>query len=520
MSASRERKQRQGSGPSERDVQAQQKAAAYKSKVRRYTVIGVVIAVLVVALLVWNSGIFQRNQTAATVNGTNYSVNDVSYFYQNARYSQFMYYYYFGMSAPSDDTVIDTETGKTYRDSFLESALESMKQVTALYDAAVKEGYTDGSVANDVADQIASAKAAASSSGYSYGAYLKAQYGRYMTPGAFKSIVTKVAIASAYSSDYSDSLTYTDADLEAYYNENKNSLDTFEYSYLYFTPETVATTDADGNDLGLSDDEKAALEAEALDAAKANAEAALDALNDGASIESLIEEYKLGTNNSADHTSNVGSSISSSAFSEKLFAMKDGDTAIVENGESGFYVVALHERKLSQDPTADFRHILIRAETTTDDDDNTVAPTDEAWAAAQEKADSILAEYQAGEQTEDAFNALIAKYSEDVDSDGNPNNDGLYTKVAKNSSYSAEILDWLFGTTHSAGDTGIVKHEGDTSSSSAYWGYHVMYYVGENTPVWKQTADSALRNADVSEWTEGLEEGYEGSYTDAVKNVG
>ena len=111
MSASRERKQRQGSGPSERDVQAQQKAAAYKSKVRRYTVIGVVIAVLVVALLVWNSGIFQRNQTAATVNGTNYSVNDVSYFYQNARYSQFMYYYYFGMSAPSDDTVIDTETG-------------------------------------------------------------------------------------------------------------------------------------------------------------------------------------------------------------------------------------------------------------------------------------------------------------------------------------------------------------------------------------------------------------------------
>ena len=520
MSASRERKQRQGSGPSERDVQAQQKAAAYKSKVRRYTVIGVVIAVLVVALLVWNSGIFQRGQTAATVNGTNYSVNDVSYFYQNARYSQFMYYYYFGMSAPSDDTVIDTETGKTYRDSFLESALESMKQVTALYDAAVKEGYNDSSVTDDVAEQIASAKSAASSNGYSYGAYLKAQYGRYMTPGAFKSIVTKVAVASAYSNDYSDSLTYTDADLEAYYNENKDNLDTFEYSYLYFTPEAVSTTDDDGNDLGLSDDEKAALEAEALDAAKANAEAALDALNDGTSIESLIEEYKLGTNNSADHTSNVGSSISSSAFSEKLFTMKDGDTAIVENGESGFYVVALHERKLAQDPTADFRHILIRAETTTDDDGNTVAPTDEAWAAAQEKADSILAEYQAGEQTEDAFNALITKYTEDVDSDGNPNNDGLYTKVAKNGSYSAEILDWLFGTTHSVGDTGIVKHEGDTSSSSAYWGYHVMYYVGENTPVWKQTADSALRSADVSEWTEGLEEGYEGSYTDAVKNVG
>lgn len=518
MSASRERKQRQGAGPSERDVLEQQKAAAYKKKVRLYTVIGVIIAVLVVALLIWNSGIFQRRQTAATVGDTSYTVNDLSYYYQSTRYNQFLYYYYFGMTPPDDDTVLDSETGETYRDSFLEGALDSMKQVTALYDAAIAAGYSESSVADDVADQIADAKAAASSNGYSYGAYLKAQYGRYMTKSAYKSIITKIALANAYSTDYSDSLTYSDADLESYYGENKDSLDTFEYSYLYFTPEEVATTDEDGNDLELTDEEKEELEAEALAAAKEKAEAALAALADGASVESLIEEYELGSS-AADHTTNVGSSVSST-YSEKLFTMGEGDAAIVENGESGYYVLALHSRKLVEDPTADFRHILVSAETGTDDEGNVTAPTDEAWAAAKEKAESILAEYQSGEQSADAFYALTEKYTDDVDEDGKPNNDGLYTKVASNGSYSAEILDWLFGSTHQEGDVALVQHEGDASSSSAYWGWHVMYYAGENTPVWKQTADSALRNTDVTNWLEELESGYETALTDAAKNVG
>jgi hypothetical protein len=216
----------------------------------------------------------------------------------------------------------------------------------------------------------------------------------------------------------------------------------------------------------------------------------------------------------------VGSSLSS-VYGDELKSYSAGQSGLVENGSSGYYVVVLHSRALNEDPTADVRHILVSAETTTDDDGNTVAPTDEAWTTAQTKAEEILAEYQAGEQTEEAFTALAQKYSDDTDSDGNVNNGGLYTNIAPTSSYVTEFLDWIFETsTRTPGDTGIVRHEGDTSSSYAYWGYHIMYYVGDNVPVWKTSATSSLKSTDLTAWEEGLAEGYTAAFTDAASDLG
>ena len=93
MSASREKKQRQASGPSQKDTQTQQQAQAYRRKATRYTIIGVVVAVLVAALLIYNSGVFQRGKTAAVVGDTNYTVNDVSYYYYMMRNQSFYMYY-------------------------------------------------------------------------------------------------------------------------------------------------------------------------------------------------------------------------------------------------------------------------------------------------------------------------------------------------------------------------------------------------------------------------------------------
>ena len=72
MSASREKKQRrsdpeQGLTQKQRAELREQKAA--KQKTVLYTAIGVIIAILVVILLVWHSGIFQRGATALTVDG-------------------------------------------------------------------------------------------------------------------------------------------------------------------------------------------------------------------------------------------------------------------------------------------------------------------------------------------------------------------------------------------------------------------------------------------------------------------
>ena len=86
MSAAREKKQRQGSGPSDKAAQANQKQAAYKRKVRTYTSIGVVVAVLVAALLIWNSGFFQSRALAATVGDNELSAAELSYYYYDVRY--------------------------------------------------------------------------------------------------------------------------------------------------------------------------------------------------------------------------------------------------------------------------------------------------------------------------------------------------------------------------------------------------------------------------------------------------
>ena len=108
MSASREKKQRQGAGLSEKDLQAQQQQTARKRQTVIYTVIGVVVAVLVAALLIWRSSrngfvrdmiaAAHANDTAATVGGKDLSVAELSYYYYSAytkwRDNHYIYYYY------------------------------------------------------------------------------------------------------------------------------------------------------------------------------------------------------------------------------------------------------------------------------------------------------------------------------------------------------------------------------------------------------------------------------------------
>ena len=141
MSASREKKQRQGAGPAEKNVQIQQQQAARKRKTITYTIIGVVIAVLVAALLIWNSGFFQARATAATVGDTKLSTAELSYHYYSARQSIAMYGSYLGFdtSLSDEEQIYDAENNTTYRDYFLETALSNAKQYTALADEALKK---------------------------------------------------------------------------------------------------------------------------------------------------------------------------------------------------------------------------------------------------------------------------------------------------------------------------------------------------------------------------------------------
>ena len=142
---------------------------------------------------------------------------------------------------------------------------------------------------------------------------------------------------------------------------------------------------------------------------------------------------------------------------------------------------------------AQVRHILVKAEA--DEEGNY---TEEAKAEALAKAEEILAEYEAGDKTEDSFAALAEQYSEDT---GSNTNGGLYDTVTKGQ--MVEEFDEFCFEGHKAGDTAIVYGESDS-----YAGYHVMYYVGEGENYADYIARSDLENQAVNQWLEELTAGY------------
>lgn len=511
MSASKKKQQRKANIDTTKVNEAEQKQAAYKKKARLYTVIGIVIAVLVVVLLVWNSGVFQKTATAATVGENELSVADLSYYYYNNYYRSMFSYY-----GISDDDVYDESTGKTYRDYYMDMALSNAQSYYALYEAALAAGHTEAEVKDQVASQIASTKSSASSNGYSYKAYLKAAMGEYMTPTAYEKQLTIQLLGDLYYNEVNDTNydSFTLADLETYYAENPDEVDSITYSSLYFKAETVSTTDENGEEL--SEDEIAALEEAAMADAKAKAEEALAFYEGGMAVDVLIE--KTAPSTSVDHSTVVGSSSLNSVYADELLELDVDEAAVVESEGYGYYVVVFHGRELDETLVANVRHILIKADTTTDADGNVVAPSDEAWAEAEKTANEILSRYQSGEQTAEAFAALANQYSEDS---GSNTTGGLYEEIRPTDSYVTEFLGWIFDESgRQVGDTGVIRHEGDVSSSSSYWGCHVMYLDSWGDPAWQLDVRTTLTENAMTEWYETLLSGSPAALANGAKHIG
>lgn len=531
MSASREKKQRQGSSAAnERALAAQKQADATRRKTIQYTIIGAVIAVLVIALLVWNSGFFQQRMPAVTVKGTSYSAAEVSYSYYNSYSYRYItqgplaqYGLYNTSRSPKDQTYsTNSETGEviTYHDYFLQAAKDELVLVTALYDAAVRDGHTEAEVKDAVQADIQDFKDAASAYGYSYKQFLQLNYGNLMTPSAYEKMVARYALAGKYQSDYQDSLTYGESDYQAYYNEHKDNMDTFEYSYLYFPVAAVPTKDADGNDITMTEDEKTAAQEANKAEAREKAEAAEKALKDGSkTAAALIEEYEL-TSSSAE-ASTVGSSVSS-IYSEWLkdAARKAGDVTLVENGTSGFYVVVFHGRELDDAVASNVRHILVKAEIS----DGATAPTDEQRSAAHAKAEEILNQWKSGAATSESFAALAEEKSDDGrNEDGSLRTaGGLYEEILPSSNYVTPFKDWIFSEgDRKSGDTGLVDING-SADGAGYYGTHIMYFVGgiEGDYEWQRNVRSTLISEATQTWQEGLTEGYTAADASALPYVG
>ena len=512
MSASREKKFRQDKVEERNEKQsaAAKQAAQEKRKSVLYTVIGVVCAVLVAALLMWNSGMF-RNRDAVKVNGEAYTTEEVNYFYNN----MLMQYYYSAMlggvsnydpQTDPADQVYDAETGKTWHEFFLDEAVDALAEVKTLVAQAKADGVKLSDAGKQsVKDSMTSLATTSASSGFaSSTSYLKAAYGSGMSKGLYKQMLTETTLASEVAANYTEALTYTDEQIETYYAEHADELDLFTYSFAKFSGAPEAKTDEDGNKVDPTDKEKADAEAHAYTKAE-DFRAKLARGGDFTELAAAFAEDKTVTVN--ERVTATGTTVMVALDSwMKEEGRKAGDVGLVKM-EADSYVVEFLGRERDEEVAGDVRHILVAAE----QDEGAAEPTEAQYDAAKARAEELLANWQAGDATEESFAELAKVESADP---GSAANGGLYEGVSSSTGFIADFANWVVDPGRQVGDTGLVKN---TQSSTKGW--HIMYYSAKGEPVWKTTVETALANEDTAAWLDEIIADVQVERLEALNNV-
>ena len=492
MSASREKKQRQAmAGLSEKEKQAAIDAKKAHRNHILYAVIGIIVVVAVAALLIWDNGIIQRNLTAYSVNGHNYTIADVEYFY----YSEYnSYYSTYGTYLFDDDESLkdqvaytdDDDNEVTWHDLLLEDSLSTLEAMTILYDEAEAAGYTiseDGEA--EVQETLETLETYAETYEVTTSYYIQYLYGSYMTESRLEKLLTMYTIASEYSELKSDEFTdaVTEDEIAEYYEENADSLDTYNYHVYYLDGSAEDTTDDDGNTVEATDEEEEAAMEAALEVAE-ELQAALEDGDDDA-VEELVDDDDSIISDYGDYEDTLGSSVSSN-YSDFLFDTdtEEGDVEVVEV-TTGYYVVQFYSRELDEYHPATYRDIHITAEV----DDDADEPTEDQLAEAYETAEALLDEIE----SEDDFIDLVADNSDDTSTN---DSEGLNESDTRSSVPDDNIGAWLFDEERSEGDTAIVEDEDGT-------GYYILYFVSyDELSYWEQTATSALASDAYDAWYE------------------
>jgi parvulin-like peptidyl-prolyl isomerase len=511
MSASKEKKGRQdqaatGWSDPKTAREAQQRKEEKRTNVL-YGTIAVVFAVVAVICLIWRANLIPKLATAVTIDGEKYTAAEVNYYYKTV-YQNFMsntgsYASMLGLdtSASLKDQKINSTAasllgateGDTWYDYLMNQAFEQMKNIQGLCAAADKDGFTwTDDLQTQLDDSVSSLESSALQYGYSsLKQYLTTAFGAGMSEKAYRSLLKSGLLAQAYATKYQDGLTYSDSDLDTAYKADPKSFDVADIQYIRVDG-SVATTDASGNTVEVTD----AMKTAAMAAAKETADAIYASYKGGESLSGLANSDK-----SATYTDGTARSYSDTVLMNWAFddSRKAGDSALLEDTDSSsYYVVTFSKRYRQEYSTVDVRHILIKLATATkkEGEDGYEDEQKQLKADAEKKAQDLLAKWKSGEATEDSFATLANENSEDT---GSNTKGGLYTQIYKGEMVT-EFNDWCFDASRKPGDSGIVYSEST--------GYHVMYFVGTDLPYWKVQVTNSLKSKDYNDWYTGLTKDY------------
>ncbi len=535
MSASKDKKQRRMAREAGTDKQtlARQEEEEKKRREKTRWTVGTVVAVILIALiLVANTNLFYNAIPSVEIGDARYTNSEYQYYYYSAYYQfsddykDYLNYFLdtrrplndqafdgtllslFGISVPEALSDNEIYPEPTWADYFREVALSNMTQVTAIYEKAVAEGYTlSDEDAAAIDSEIGSFETYAGYYGYPNAKnYISAAYGRGCNEKIIRKHMAMQAIASDYSYEIYSGFTYTAEELAAWYEENKDTYDTFDYLYYLVKADAVeVVNDVTDEETGeVSQETSEEVTEETMAAAKETADKLAGAAIDEESFARAVAELAEDAEPTA--AEGVSGYSLSSLYSEWMLdaSRVAGDVTVAESEGSGYYVVLFQNRDGNTYNTVSARHILVKAE----DSDADGAYSDEEMAAAKAKIDEIYAQWKAGAATEESFAELANEKSEDG---GSNTKGGLYENICKGQMVE-QFNDFCFDEGRKPGDTGIVM-----GSASSYAGYHLVYFVGEDEPYCDYLADGNLRNADYQAWQDGIMEGYAANTNFVIK---
>lgn len=445
---------------------------------------------------------------AAVVGEHSISAVELNYFYMDyisnfiSQYSQ----YGLGMemmmgedyNKPIGVGYYDDAAEQTWADFFLEGTISNIKGRYAMYDAAKAAGYQ---LSEEDTASIDSSMKRIKSNAAAYGyndleQFLVAVYGDGADEDSYRAYITVNALATSYYQTHTEALLndYTDADLRAFEKDIMLEFNSYTYASYYINLEQYkkgGTKDSNG-DIIFSDEEIAQAEATLKAAAEALAIAdnnTVDALNAAIIAQhnqmqgiTDVEDIENIRYPECTENNNVAYSKINSAFQNWICdsSRKEGDIAALPyyvtstdkdgnevNTLQGYYVVIFQNCNDNTFALKNVRHILVSYEGGTTNESGATVYSEAEKSAAKTKAENLLKQWQAGEQTEDRFAALATEHTTDP---GSKDTGGLYENI-----YPDQMVqpfnDWCFEENRQSGDTGIVQTD---------YGYHVMYLSGNS----------------------------------------
>ncbi|MCH5321195.1 MAG: peptidylprolyl isomerase [Eubacterium sp.] len=456
----------------------------------------------------------------ATVDGTKVSLGMYNLYFSSIvnQYEQYAYYGYYDLD-PTVDYSMQHTTDKdgneiSWLDFFENEALEQIKRYTVYCNAAKEEGITLSQAQQDIIDeQIKNLKTSASEAEQSLDEYLSDTFGEYCTEATVRLYMEQYYVAANYIGKFTIDNPLTDEEITAYYDEHKSDYLQINFSYLATEYDSSSDEAKAESEKTVSDytskitDRQSILDLvpvvykEYIDADVQSAMEYDETLSKEDASKEVIERYE----------ENVDASIyaNQSPFDDEINAwlfdesQPIGSVKSYIDSEAGYAYILLKTEQPTrlEDETYAVRHILIQPEADDDTptDETTGQPiyTDEQWAAAEEKANKILEDYNNGEKTEYAFALLAEEYTTDTASTSAGSGNafgGLYEAVTLGEMVP-DFEAWATDKSRVYGDTGIVMSD---------YGYHIMFFIYDR-PSYEAQVIIDARNAKLDSMIEAAE---------------